>query len=453
MISKQHPPLEPGFNQTGNLSRRNFLQRAAALGLGSSAALMLLNACGNPLASSGTNITFWNLFTGGDGSRMVGMENGFSASQHQIQLESVTLAWGAPYYTKLAMAAAGGRAPDVAISHVTRVPIYAAENLLDPFDLDELAKVGITEDKFLAPIWQRAFYKDKLYCVPLDTHPFVLYYNIDICKKAGLLNDDDSLKPLESPEALIDAFSRAKQVTGTMGLAAEAGSITAWRVFYTLYSQLGGTVLTEDGKSLAMDDDKAVQVLTFMSDLTLKSKVASPLVDAGGAVALFGSGQAGFLWDGEWEVTTFQAEQNLTYNMVPFPKLYDTYRVQADSHSFVLPHQLAVNPESRAAALEFISYMLKTSQDWAKGGHIPAYLPVTDSDAYKQLKPQSNYASVAADVVFDPTAWFSGSGSELENQAGAAFQGVFTGQMTPIQGLKQFQAAIQKLLDLPPFLN
>jgi len=57
------------------------------------------------------------------------------------------------------MAAAGGRPPDVGVSHMTRVPIYAAENLLDPFDLGELAKVGITEDKFLPAIWERSQYK------------------------------------------------------------------------------------------------------------------------------------------------------------------------------------------------------------------------------------------------------------------------------------------------------
>jgi len=58
--------------------------------------------------------------------------------------------------------------------------------------------------------------------------------------------------------------------------------------------------------------------------------------------------------------------------MVPFPKVFGTYRAQADSHSFVLPHQLAVDPVRRAAALEFISFMLNDSMTWAQGGH---YLP------------------------------------------------------------------------------
>ncbi|GCF11884.1 extracellular solute-binding protein [Dictyobacter arantiisoli] len=453
MISEQHQLMASQANSGARMTRRNFLQQTAALGIGGSAALTLLNACGSPLASSGTHVTYWNLFGGGDGVRMVQMENNFSQSHPNINLEAVTLAWGAPYYTKLAMAAAGGRPPDVAISHMTRVPIYASENLLDPFDIDELARYGITEDKFLPAIWQRAHYNGKLYTIPLDTHPFVLYYNTDICQKAGLLNADGSLKPLNSPEVLMDAFKRAQQVTGpgTFGLAAEAQAITAWRLFYTLYSQLGGEVLSADGKTLTMDDTKAEQVLSFMADLTLKSKVASPFQDYAGAVALFGSGKAAFHWNGEWEVTTFLAQKDLHFNMAPFPQLYDTYRVQADSHAFILPHQLAVDPARRAGALEYISYMLKNSQNWAAGGHIPAYLPVTESDAYKQLKPQSNYASVAANAVLDPIAWFSGSGSELENQAGAAFQGVFTGAMTSTQALQQFKAALQKLLAIPAF--
>jgi multiple sugar transport system substrate-binding protein len=73
---------------------------------------------------------------------------------------------------------------------------------------------------------------------------------------------------------------------------------------------------------------------------------------------------------------------------------------------------------------------------------------MAESDQYKNLKPQSNYASVADHVVVDPTAWFSGSGSAMENQAGGAFQPVMAGQYTPAQGVKQFRATITKFLNM-----
>ncbi len=452
MLSKQHEPDKLSHVGMRHMTRRRFLESSIAMGAGAGAALTLLDACGSSAGAS-TGLTYWNLFGGGDGVRMVQMENDFSKSHPNVQLESVTLAWGAPYYTKLAMAAAGGRPPDVAVSHMTRVPIYAQENLLDPFDLNELAKIGITQDKFLPAIWERAQYNGKLYTIPLDTHPYVMYYNTDICKKAGLLAADGTLKPMEGPDAVISALKSIQKVTGSWGLALDTQDVTPWRLFYTLYSQQGGLVLSPNGRELVLDDNKALQALNFMADLTTKSKVASPTPDYGGSVALFSSGKAGFHWNGEWEVTTFQGVKNFNFSMVPFPNIFGESLAQADSHAFILPHQLSVDPVRRATALEFISFMLNNSMIWAQGGHIPAYLPVATSGAYQNLKPQSNYAEAAASAVVDPIAWFSGSASELETQAGAAFQSVLAGNFTPEQGLSQFRAALLKLLSIPPPLG
>ena len=431
----------------GRMSRRTFLERSAALGLGSTAALALLDACGSAGAGN-TTLTYWNLFGGGDGARMVQMENSFSQSHPNINLQSVTLAWGNPYYTKLAMAAAGGRPPDVAISHMTRVATYAAQDLLEPFDISELAKHGITEDKFLPPIWQRAFHYGKLYTIPLDTHPFVTYYNTDICKKAGLLDADGNLKQTRGPDELMTMLKAAKDASGQYGVVFEVQGVTPWRLFSSLYSQLGGEVLSPDGKELILDNAKAEQVLAFMADLTITNKVAAANIDYPGSVALFGGGKSAFLWNGEWEVTTFAAQKGFPYSMAPFPFVYDQYRTEADSHAFVMPRQIASDPARRDASLEFIRFMLTNSYNWAQGGHVPAYLPVAESAQYKSLKPQSNYASVAANVVVDPNAWFSGSGSDFENQTSAAIQTVLHGQASPKQGLAQFRAAVMKLLSV-----
>ncbi len=428
------------------MSRRTFLERSAALGLSSAAALSLLEACGTSATGGGTSLTYWNLFGGGDGARMIQMEGDFSRTHPNISLQSITLAWGDPYYTKLAMASAGGRPPNVAVSHMTRVATYAAQGLLEPFDLGELAKHNITEDKFLAPTWQRAHYKGQLYTIPLDTHPFVAYYNVDICKKAGLLDSSGNLKPIQGADNLMTALKAAKQASGGYGTVFEVQGVTAWRLFYTLYSQLGSPVLSPDGKELIMDNTKAEQVLAYMADLTVNNKVAAANIDYPGSVALFSNGKSAFLWNGDWEVTTFASQKNFSFNMVPFPQVYDQYHTQADSHAFVMPRQSVVDPVQKDASLEFIRFMLSDSYTWAQGGHVPAYQPVAQSSQYKSLKPQSNYAGVAADVVVDPSAWFSGSGSQFENQVSAAIQTVLNGQASPKQGLAQFRAAVLKLL-------
>src|SRR5262249_4071735 len=117
---------------------------------------------------------------------------------------------------------------------------------------------------------------------------------------------------------------------------------------------------------------------------------------------------------------------------------------QADSHTFVLPKKHRT-PEQLDAALGFISELIRQGQTWAKGGHVPAYKAIYESDAYHKLVPQSHYASVASTVVYDPPPGFRGGGSALELQAGGAFQPVATGQSSPRQGLSAFHAYLDRL--------
>lgn len=434
-----------------SISRRKFLLNTALLAVGGLATTSCAQDALQPLGIATGNtgpLVFWNLFSGGDGLRMTQMENDFSKSHPDIPVNSVTLTWGAPYYTKLAMAAVGGRPPDVAIMHLSRMLGYAPAGLLRPFGLDELAQYGITSDKFLPKIWNNAHYNGKIYAIPLDTHPFVMYYNTDICRKAGLLGADGKLKPLVGANAVIAALQKVQQTTGVLGLALDTQDVTPWRIFSTLYSQAGGQVLSPDGSKLILDDAKAMQALTFMTDLTLKSKVASPTIDYGGAVAQFASGKAGFFWQGEWEVTTFQTAK-LPFNMTLFPNILGSNDTQADSHTFIIPAQSSIDEQRLASSLKFISFMLQDSLVWAGGGHIPAYQPVVKSPEYQQLKPQANYAAEAQYVVYDPPAWFSGSGSQMETNAGTIFQAVMQGQLTPAAGLSQFRDSMQKLLNTP----
>ena len=82
-------------------------------------------------------------------------------------------------------------------------------------------------------------------------------------------------------------------------------------------------------------------------------------------------------------------------------------------------------------ALTMIRTLLGQSMTWAEGGHIPAWLPVQKSAAYKKLKPQSNYQSVASTAVYDPPAWYSGSGSDMENYLGQAIASLMLGGASP----------------------
>lgn len=435
-------------------TRRTFLKGGlamAGLGLGGTA----LAGCSSDSVASGLTVSrketnsvdFWNLFGGGDGVRMQEMLDAYRKTHPSVGLSAVTLAWGNPYYTKLSLATLGDKPPDVAVAHLTRAKTLIASGLLEELTPDALATVGITPEKLSKRAWDAGLVDGKAYTVPLDTHPIVTFYNTDICEKAGLLDSDGKLKPLTSEAAFMDAMAKAKAVTKTFGGVSPINNETAtpWRVFQSLYSQLGGEVLSDGGTKVVIDDDKAMKVLTLLDNLR-KRKLFPSSVDYQGSIAMFANGQAAFLFQGEWEISTFQTAKT-AFSMAPFPNVYGgaKYACQADSHTLCIPKQPARDDKAFERSLGFIRSLLNQSGTWAAGGHVPAWLPYAKSPAFKKLSPQSDYAVAADGAVYDPDAWYSGSGSDFEIITGSAIGSVQSGQRTPRAALAQMRSKLQTL--------
>lgn len=442
------------------VTRRQLLRGAGALAIGGALA-PTLSGCGAVPALGGLSVShrqagsldYWNLFGGGDGVRMTAMEDGFRKAYPEVGLNAVTLAWGNPYYTKLSLATLGKKPPDVAVAHLTRMKTLVAGGLLEELRPEDLGAVGITADKFASRPWKAGLVDGKSYAIPLDTHPYVMFYNTKICKKAGLLDSDGTLAPMDSKESFLDALRKVKKVTGAFGgaIAITNEIATPWRFFQSLYGQLGGTVVSDDGTQVSIDEDKAVEVLSLMSELS-KSGLVPDRLDYQGAVAMFANGDAGFYFQGEWEITTFQTAK-LPFSMTLFPNVFggrDGYAVQADSHTLVLPKQPTDDPDRLKRSLQFIRSMLDQSKTWAEGGHVPAWLPFRDSSAYQKMTPQSNYVKAADAAVYDPVGWYSGSGSNFEIICGSSIGAVVSGQLAPKAAVSQMRSKLSALANTAP---
>ena len=418
---------------TPTLSRRQVLIGGAVAG----AAALGITTSGSPFAGGSQTVSFWHLFGGGDGERLTGILGNIASEHPDSDVRELILPWGNPYYTKLALAAVGGSPPDVAVVHATRLPSFAPAGLLEELTPELLARHGLEGKRFLEEPWKSGQSGGRQYAIPLDTHPFVLYYNTELAEKAGLL-EGGRLPALDGPDGLLDACKAVKEETGKTGLVFETRGVTPWRIFLTLYEQLGGPPIIEDGgRRIGMDDATAIRALQWMTE-PHKRGVGGPDVDYQGSVAFFGNGTAAFALNGEWEVTTFQA-MKMKFGMRTVPTIFDRPANQADAHTFVIPRNPGRSPERLDAALAFISRLVRKGLDWAKGGHVPAYREVFESAEYRKLSPQSDYAEAAERVVFDPLAWYSGSGSNLETNAGSAFKPVITGAQKPEQGLATFR--------------
>ncbi len=440
----------------GTYTRRNFLAMGGGLSLAG-----LLSACGSPVVTSLTggqpataDVIFWHLFGGGDGENMGTMVGATEkATGHSV--EATLLSWGNPYYTKLALAASSQRPPDVAISHLSRLPTLAQAGLLTPYDETGLAALGVTKDKFTPAAWEKATVDGATYAIPLDTHPFVLYYNKTLAQKAGLLDSTgDNLVDISGQEQFLDALTEMKKVTGKYGatMSNTADPSTAWRWFMTVYGGLTDTpIVSDSGTKVTIDDDAMQETFAFLQKITVGQKLSAANATGAVAQAQFSTGQAGFLFDGVWNITLYQGIKNpdgsdFAFNMVPFPALLGSKPVAyADSHSLVIPKASGRSAEREGYAEQFIQGLLGQSLTWSKGGHVPAWLPVQQSAEFQAELPQKNYIEAAKNAVYDPTGWYTGAGSDFQNTVGGIIIAALSGQSDPKGATGQMRSALNRL--------
>ncbi|MBV9227924.1 MAG: hypothetical protein JOZ18_01330, partial [Chloroflexi bacterium] len=115
---------------TNNLSRRTFLERALALGVGSSAMLTALNACGDS-GSGGTNtsgpitLTSWDYYTGAGVPILQQRFDSFTRLHPSIKIQRSYI----PYpdmNQKVLQGAAAGELPDLLLIDSLSNPTYSA---------------------------------------------------------------------------------------------------------------------------------------------------------------------------------------------------------------------------------------------------------------------------------------------------------------------------------------
>ncbi|MBC2901515.1 extracellular solute-binding protein [Streptomyces cupreus] len=426
------------------LSRRQLLAGIGGLTVAGSFGFAALGTGADALASGAdTRVRYWNLFSGGDGSNMIAMLDAFRKEQSDIAVKDSTLQWGNPFYTKLAMAAAGNRAPELGVMHMGRVAGFSPGRLLDPWDVDLLAKYGVRQQDFNPALWSRGVIDGKLYALPLDIHVQLCFYRKDVLKQADLLGDDGRMIPVGSTDEWFDVLKKAKAVQKkglqTIGLWTNDQNFQWW-FFVAFYTQLGGEWFNDARTEVLFDADKATQVLEF-----LRQHVTDGYVIPGAPTGEQFINGAPFTWEGNWSVPVFSGAE-LDYGATPLPPVFGKQATHAESHAFVLPHQSGRGGATDEAAHRLAAYVVTHAQQWAAGGHIPAYTPTLSTDAYRKLTPQNEYVSAMDHQATEPKVWFAGSTGVLAQDLGPVVVSSTMGSAKPAAVAARMKSRLTTLL-------
>ncbi|MDO5663604.1 MAG: sugar ABC transporter substrate-binding protein, partial [Brachybacterium sp.] len=323
--------------------------------------------------------------------------------------------------------------------------------ILEPFTDEDLAGVGLSPEDFNQAAWEAQQVDGQNIAIPLDTHPFVLFFNREVCEEADLVESDGRLTNLDGLDTFESALEAISGVTGGNAITlANVGEMsTPWRFFSTIYNQFDDATpfLSDGGAELTVNEDLFIEVMSMVQKWAENGWLNTGLDYAGSQTEMF-RGNAGMYMQGEWEISTAQTIEGLDFGMQPIPTLFDKPAAQADSHTFVLPRKDRT-PEERQQTMTFIKSMLDQSLDWAEGGHVPTYLPAFESEEYRQMEPQYDYASAAEVAAYNDPAWYGGSGSTFEATVGAQLALVQQLAISPQAALSAIRAQLETYLSTP----
>jgi ABC-type sugar transport system, periplasmic component len=388
-------------------------------------------------SSSPVEITFWNMFGGGEGDFVDQIIKGFNDSQQEVIVKQLRLESN-EYYAKLGTALSSSKGPDVAVAHVDRISPFVKAKQLVP--VDELAsKVGFDLGQISESNIKSVTYDGKPYAVPLDTHFHMLYYNKDILQKANLLNTDETPKFDDmSPDGYLNTLSQIK--TAVPDVQAMAVNTPYFQEpFLNMYYEAGGDILSPDMKKAAINNDKALSVLKFY-DAIYSNQYAD--INDKNPWDTFSNGKAAFWFGGVWEAGVLLGDSAKHIGAMPLPAIFGSQTHWGSSHTLVIPSY--VSAEKQEAAAKFMKYFSEVGgQTWGNAGHVPANSKVTASEEYNNLPYRSFFIEAQKTVKFAPQ---TDNYTTIITTIAESLQNIIFHNETAEDGLKDLEKQINEIL-------
>lgn len=294
------------------------------------------------------------------GTELQKLTNEFEAKYPNVK---VNLVYEGSYTTlqeKLTAAIAAHTAPTLAQVEDTWETAYYQDKLLYPVQ-NLLSKSTIND---LMPVWRNDnTYNGTLVSAPFNKSDYVLFYNIDDLKKAGISTPPKTWTELEQ-----DAIKLKKAGEPTFGMQAN------YYTFEMLLMQAGGQILNKNNTKAAFDSAAGKKALEFMYKLANTDKAATVInADA-------------YLSDGfntneyAMDIDTVAAESYITnkdvhFMTAPLPKGVKAAVPTAGTNIVVFNSATAAQKQ---AAGEYLNFLLSDAStvNWSEA---TGYLPVRTS--------------------------------------------------------------------------
>jgi multiple sugar transport system substrate-binding protein len=300
----------------------------------------------------------------------------FNQSQDKINIEAKFIPF-AEFKRQLTVALVGGTPPDCVLVDNPDFAAYIAMGAFETLD-DRIADWEYGKDDFYPGPWASATWEGKQYGIPFETNTLVLFYNVDMFKKAGL----DPDKPPKTWEEL-NQYAKKLTKDGVYGIsvcavASEEGTFQ-WLPFL---QQNGGNVFN-------LDSPEAVEALQLWVDWVKNGYVSKEILNMdqwSGVRPQFQNENAAMMVNGPWCIVPIRAEvPNLNWRLAVLPG-----RVKQASAMGGVNIGIVKGAKNADAAWEYIKWLYapeRIAEFWQKFGTLPVMPKIAESAPYWKGDP------------------------------------------------------------------
>jgi sn-glycerol 3-phosphate transport system substrate-binding protein len=309
-------------------------------------------------------------------------------------------------------------------------------------DMDALmTKSNVDKTDFIPGLLMDGQWGGKLYALPFNRSEPILYFNRTLLKEKGL--------DPNGPKTWDDLRKFAQVLTQRQGNEITRYGFGVWGsnwMYEAMIAQAGGSLLSDDGKSVTMNSQAGIDALSLWTDMALKDKTQmvptgnNPIAELETA---FLNGQVAMQYGSTGGLRGLQdkAKFDLGAAFLPMNK---SYGVPTGGTSLVI----MAGSKQQDAAFKFVNWMTSTEQS-AEYSKATGYMPVRNST----IKAMADFWQTTPNfkVAVDQLAYVkprpnSPVTPQIHALLDKAIARALLGQQSPKQALDSVKADGDKLL-------
>ena len=366
------------------INRREFLQRAMAIGLSASSATALLEACGGGTSSSGGKVTVNLYHTIPAATETFWKQQllpSFEKQYPNMNLVTYQLGVEDPKVIRTKIKAGGDSAPDMAWLESGETGTYVDAGLLPDVDGWLNSHSSIKQDIFPSLI-KLSSYQGKVWSLPWMTNNTAMQINLDAFQKAGVpIPSQDPMKTW-TWDQFAQACKLISQKTSMKGFLMNNGGNgwDAW-LFHAWLGTNGGTFLSDSGDPL-FNNAAGAETMTFLQNLVKDGYTAFSAPGKGYDPSGWYSQKAAIMANGPWNFPDLSMFNTFKFTVVPYPvNKQPATNIGGDQLFLFNNSQDKVNYE-----FDYAQYMLSDDFQVAfniESGNLPVTMSATMSAMYQ----------------------------------------------------------------------